>query len=111
MQTETTEQGFDFEPAYRAYGYGAIAWRVTGYAQEWTQEEWVYCGEGDEDDESNYFYNEPEQYDDTTRVVAHMIGDDRDFTFDVDDMEPIAREDYCGQCGQIGCAHDGYDRD
>lgn len=110
MDAATTEQGFDFEPAYRADGYGAIAWRVTGYAQEWTQESWEYCGEGDEEDDANYYYNEPEPYDDVTRVVAHMIGDDRDFTFDIDELTAIDREDYCGECGQIGCAHDGYDR-
>lgn len=109
----TTDTGFDFEPAYKAQGYGGIAWRVTGYAQEWTEELWTFIGGDDDDveDETLYLYDEPEQYDDRTRVVAHMIGDDRDFTFDVDDLEPIAREDYCGECGQIGCAHDGYDRD
>jgi hypothetical protein len=125
----TTERGFDFEPAYRAYGYGGIAWRVTGYAQEWTREDWQYLGDEDDPDAgaddyhertgfyypdenpANYVYIEPEQIEDRTRVVAYMIGDDRDFTFDIDDLEPIAREDYCGQCGQIGCSHDGYDRD
>lgn len=97
------ETQFDFEPAYRADGYGGIAWRVDGYAQEWTTESWEYCGEGDEDDETNYFYNEPEQVEDRSRVVAHMIGDDRSFTFDVDELTPIADDDYCSGCGQIGC--------
>lgn len=44
-------------------------------------------------------------------VRAVMVGDDREFLVNVDDLEPIAREDYCGVCGQIGCTHDGYDRD
>ena len=104
-----TAQSFDFDTAYRAHGYAVIAWRATGYAQEWTEEQWEYLGE--DEDPANYAYSEPEQYDDTSRVVAHMIGDDRDFTFDVDGLVPIARVDYCGECGQIGCAHDGYDRD
>ena len=124
-----TATDFDFEPAYRAHGYGAIAWSVTGYAQKWTNEEWTYMGDEDDPDAgaddyfertgyyypdenpANYVYSEPEQIEDRSRVVAHMIGDDRDFTFDVDDLTPIAREDYCGECGQIGCAHDGYPRD
>ena len=46
----------------------------------------------------------------TGRVVARMVGDDRDYTFEPDDLEPLAREAYCGECGQIGCTHDGYDR-
>ena len=46
----------------------------------------------------------------TGRVIAVMVGDDRRESCDLDDFEPIAREDYCGSCGQIGCAHDGLDR-
>jgi hypothetical protein len=40
-----------------------------------------------------------------------MVGDDREHIVDVDDLTEIAREDYCGVCGQIGCSHDGLDRD
>lgn len=38
------------------------------------------------------------------RVEAHMIGDDRTFEHDRTDLTPIADEDYCGGCGQIGCS-------
>jgi len=41
----------------------------------------------------------------TGRVVYRMVGDDQLFSADLDDLEPLAREDYCGVCGQIGCAH------
>ena len=98
-----TDTAFDFESAYREIGGPAVSWRVTGYATEWTEEQWLYIGEGDEDDEETYCYCEPEEIEDRTRVVAHMIGDDQDFTFDVEDLEPIADEDYCPGCGQIGC--------
>lgn len=125
MSADTTT-GFDFTATYREPG-GGIAWRVTGYAQEWTEETYEYLGEPEgyepetyyeetgyytpDEDPANYLVNEPEQVEDRSRVVAHMIGDDRDFTFDIDDLEPIARDDYCGECGQIGCVHDGYDRE
>ncbi len=46
----------------------------------------------------------------TGRVIAVMIGDDRKHSLDESDVTPIAREAYCGQCGQIGCGHDGLDR-
>lgn len=114
-----TTTSFDFTPAYRAVGYGGVAWRATGYATEWTQEQWEYLGEPDgydpdtyhqetgyyypDEDPANYAYMEPEQVEDRTRVVAHMIGDDHDFTFDIDDLEPISDDDYCSGCGQIGC--------
>ena len=32
-----------------------------------------------------------------------MIGDDEVFTVDVADVSPIADDDYCSGCGQIGC--------
>lgn len=41
----------------------------------------------------------------TGRIVTVMVGDDRQFTFDENDVTPIAREAYCGSCGQIGCSH------
>jgi hypothetical protein len=44
---------------------------------------------------------------DTDRVVAVMIGDDREFTFDVEDLTALDRDEFCGECGQIGCGHDG----
>ena len=46
----------------------------------------------------------------TGRIVAVMVGDDRRHSLDPDDVEPLPREEYCGECGQIGCAHDGLDR-
>lgn len=45
------------------------------------------------------------------RVQAHMIGDDRTFEFDRDEVVVLEREAFCGECGQIGCTHDGLDRD
>ena len=45
------------------------------------------------------------------RVVCIMVGDDRQFTFGRDELTPLAREQFCGECGQIGCTHDGLDRD
>lgn len=44
-------------------------------------------------------------------VIAIPIGDDREWRFSTDDIIVIARESFCGECGQIGCTHDGLDRD
>jgi hypothetical protein len=35
---------------------------------------------------------------------VHMIGDDREWVVDVDDLTPLDDDDYCGTCGQIGCS-------
>lgn len=45
------------------------------------------------------------------QVRAIMVGDDHTHTVDRDDVTLIPREDFCGECGQVGCAHDGLDRD
>jgi hypothetical protein len=51
------------------------------------------------------------EYPDEQFVIGVMVGDDLEFTLDVDDLVAIDDDDYCAQCGQIGCAHDGRDRD
>jgi hypothetical protein len=36
-------------------------------------------------------------------TMVRMVGDDRDFLTDTDDLEPINEDDFCGGCGQVGC--------
>ena len=80
--------------AYTAQGWKGVAWYVYGWETEPTEDtEW-------------------DGYEQRTgQVVAVMIGDDRRFTFDPSELAPLDREEYCGVCGQIGCGHDGLDRD
>lgn len=85
-ETDCAPFAFDFEPAYRADGYSGVAWRVDGFETE-----------PDEDTEWSGYENP------TGRLVAHMIGDDRPFTFEPEELTPIEEDDYCGSCGQIGC--------
>lgn len=80
--------------AYAVRGYRGIAWYVIGWEVE-----------PDEDTEWSGIENR------TGRVVCVMVGDDRRKAFDPKDVAPLDRRDYCGVCGQIGCAHDGLDRD
>ncbi len=86
------EKDAQFCGAYK-HGNEGVAYRVLGWETkpdedtEWTGEE-VRTG----------------------RVVAVMVGDDHRYTFDLNELQRIEREDYCGECGQLGCAHDGYDR-
>jgi hypothetical protein len=77
---------FDFDPAYRADGHSGITWRVYGYESE-----------PDEDTEWTGYEVA------TGLLVAHMVGDDRTFTFGPDELTPLEDEDYCSGCGQIGC--------
>lgn len=45
------------------------------------------------------------------RVTVTMVGDDRLFSAERDELTVIERETFCGECGQVGCGHDGLDRD
>jgi hypothetical protein len=88
---------FDFDAAYKVEGYRGIAWYVVGYVKD-IQVNPVY----DEDDEYTGF-DDWEEVEDRSKVVCIMVGDDRKFTFDIEDLAKLNEEEYCPSCGQIGC--------
>ena len=93
------KRNYDDAPEYTADAYRVtyhgqgIAWYVRGWETvpdedtEWTGQE-VRTG----------------------KLICTMVGDDQHFSIDPEDVEPLAYEDYCGVCGQIGCCHDGKER-
>lgn len=124
---EPDDQTFSAD-AYKVKGHGGIAWYVMGWeigqAELEFKDQCHECrgtGETEDDDgdiepcevcqgkgEICYYEWEDVQ---TGMVVCRMVGDDQNFVFDKEDIEPLERGEYCGECGQIGCAHDGYDRE
>ena len=90
---ESDDKSFPAD-AYTVSGWGAgIAFSVLGWETE-----------PDEETEWTGMENR------TGRVLAVMIGDDFRHRVDPDDLTPLGRTEYCGECGQIGCFHDGLDR-
>ena len=81
---------YNSDVCYAVNGYSGVAWRYVGDAVE-----------PDEDTEWTGICNR------TGQVVMCMVGDDRWFVFDASDCEPIGDDDYCSECGQIGCTADG----
>jgi hypothetical protein len=74
--------------AYQIVGWQGVAWSVLGWETEPDQDtEWT----GMEIRTGN--------------LVARMVGDDRDFSVEPDDVSPLSDDDYCSVCGQIGCHH------
>lgn len=93
MNYERDDKAFPAE-AYTISGWGeGIAWRVRGWETQ-----------PDEDTEWSGMEER------TGNVVATMVGDDRHFSIDPDDLTAIDDDDFCHECGQVGCCHDGRDR-
>lgn len=72
--------------AYTVDGYRGIAWSVYGWELE-----------PDEDTEWSGVEVR------TGKILARMVGDDRFFTFDPDEVSAIGKDEFCHGCGQIGC--------
>lgn len=76
----------DPEQTYRVAGWSGIAFR--------------YLGDEAEPDGDTQWTG---IYEPTGRVLMVMIGDGRVWTIDPEDVTPINEDDYCPECGQIGC--------
>lgn len=111
MTATSTIPTVDFEQFYTVKGWGGIAFWLKGWATDTREVEDWSCGDAqhfhDDDCEVQW---DIESYDRDDAVMGVMVGDDMPHWIDVDDLIPLAREDFCGECGQVGCTHDGYDR-
>ena len=85
METEVKE--FDFDAVYTVEGWRGIAWHA------WHHEKFR-----DEDFEWSGI-----EYEIMDRVVCTMVGDDRPFTFGIDELTKLKEDEYCPGCGQVGC--------
>lgn len=90
FETDTPDP---YPDAVRIAGHPGVAWNVLGWESEPDDDtEWSGCENR------------------TGRLVCVMIGDDHRWLFDPEDVQALNRAEYCGECGQIGCGHDGLDR-
>lgn len=100
------EAGFDFDAHYtEANNRCAVAWVALGWepVPNIIFDEDTGCEWQDED--------EPMRPDFGGRIAFRMVGDDHVSYFDMDDMVKIEDDTYCAECGQIGCTHDGRERE
>lgn len=44
----------------------------------------------------------------TGRILAVMVGDDREHSVDPDDCTLLNDDDYCSECGQVGCTANAF---
>ena len=86
MNYEKLGKGEWTASAYSVTGYQGIAWYVWGWETR-----------PDRDTEWTGYESR------TGRVVCSMVGDDRRFAFDPEELSGLSEDDYCPDCGQIGC--------
>lgn len=86
---EITQAAFDGEH-FTVDGYGGVAW-------------YLHEIESEPDEDTEWTGLEVP----TGRVVLVMVGDDRSHSVDPDDVSVIGEDDYCHECGQVGCRGDG----
>lgn len=91
---DATEK-IDLSGHFTVDGYSGVAFYVRGYVET-----------PDADTEWTGILNVDRDW-----VRAVMVGDDREHIVEVADLTPIGEFDYCAECGQVGCEHDGRERE
>lgn len=100
----------DLNARYQVEGWPGVAVRAHGRPKVW--EPFTYLDLDDEGNEVELESDEGEWIEDldSSQVIVVMIGDDYHHTVDIEDLILIDDLDYCAECGQIGCPHDGRER-
>lgn len=95
-----TVAGLSTDKHYRVNHMPGIAFYFRGMQTE-TRTEW-YCEDGEEDG----YWDEEEV--ETGMAEMVMVGDDHIHIVDPDDIEELPEDEFCRDCGQIGCGHNVY---
>ena len=82
-----------------------IALAIVGRETEEETEFQVNCDELDCGHYDDYCFEEITSIVFTGRLIAVMIGDDKRFLVDFEDLTEIDDEEFCLGCGQVGCGH------
>ena len=111
----TAGQGptLDLDARYTVAGYRGVAFYLLG----WSREQFevpaeLVCEDVDCEHETESCWIPPyiDDRESDREVRAVMVGDDRIHYVDVEDLTLLDDDDYCHECGQVGCTHDGRER-
>ena len=107
----------EFDGSYSVKGYGAVAWEVWGWELEplavfscvncaYIRVEREHGGgrvecRGNLECEHEIYPGDELQYERTGNIIAHMFGDDKEWTLDPSDLTLIDEDDFCHECGQM----------
>lgn len=95
----------DRSACYAVKGWKGVAFRIDGFPERWEPYTALVPSEdGEELVEVDTGEGEwVEQDESCGRVIVVMIGDDRRHEVDIEDLSPLADNEVCDSCGQIGC--------
>ena len=124
IRVDGVEDGINFDGRFQVQGSAGVAYYLLGWEAEQKPmicfvERCEECGEPlHNDDDHEYVAKEYEEEDwsetelvrSGDNVIAVMVGDDHKWSVDKSDLIEINEDDYCAECGQIGCCGDGRDR-
>jgi hypothetical protein len=85
-------------PAFKSDDFKGIALRFSQYVKD--DDDIFYLN--DDDDWEEVDYNSDNEI---TSAFFHMVGDDTDYLIEIEDIEILDDDEFCGGCGQIGCGH------
>lgn len=105
IAVDGTQDGINFDAHYKIGSVG-VAWFLLGWAVKYEPITCLCV-----DDEGGEYEEETGEFDkvaDTDHVVAVMVGDDRREVVELSDLELIPEDEFCRDCGQIGCTCNVY---
>lgn len=110
--TETTE--LDLDARYTGGSFKGVALVLLGWEKRWEPAicfvdcDPEFCDEDCDLEHEVEDHSEGEWVDDIGGMVrVRMVGDDAVHLVDLDDLEKIAEDEYCHECGQTGCGWGG----
>lgn len=88
---------------FKVEGWPGVAVRIDGYVKTW--DPYIAIDEDEDGNEIEIETGEGEWVDDVESGMVNvvMIGDDAKHVVDISDLTEIDDEDYCSDCGQLGC--------
>lgn len=109
LEDHREAEAIDFDAHYAVAGHAGIAFYLIGYGtMEYYEGDFLICDNPECDhamSEMCWSEGDTSLITDHDWVRAVMVGDDRVHEIDVDDLTMIEEDDYCHECGQIGCGH------
>ncbi len=105
---------FQINDSIKVRGYSGVAFRFDGHPSRQVEkfiEDEDSCAqclckqENDEYDGHVHGYYEIDEVVNENKAQCHMVGDDHEFIVDINDCSPLSEDEFCSECGQIGCGH------